>query len=276
MDSTRNVSFRLALGVILILIGGIYLVGQILNLNSMGLFWPLIIVASGGIFFAGMFATGKVGGPLAIPGSIITMVGLILFIQNLLHLWQTWSYAWGLIIVSVGIGMAISGWWSGQTHMRRSGWRLIRLGLTLFLVFGVIFEFVLGLTPDSRQSITGPIILICLGAISLITRLGLFFSGWAGEELRRERSLFWPVLFVGTGVLWLLINLHYIYVESFPALYRLWPLILIFIGLDILAGRKSAVVSALLALLFVGGLAAILILGPRFGLFLGFITPLLV
>lgn len=275
METGRNVSFRLAVGVILILIGGIYLVGQILNLNSLWLFWPLVIVATGGIFFAGMFALGKSGGPLAIPGSIISMIGIILFIQNLLQLWQTWSYAWGLIIVSVGVGMAISGWWSGHSGMRKSGWRLIQLGVTLFLVFGVIFEILFHLTPDSNQSIVGPIILICLGAISLMTRLGLFFSGWAGEELRKERSLFWPVLLVGTGVLWLLIAIQTIHVESFQTVTRLWPFILIFIGLDILAGRRSAVISALLALLLVGGVAAVLIFGPRFGLLLGFIAPFL-
>ncbi len=275
MDSSRNVSFRLALGVILILIGGIYLVGQILNLNSLRLFWPLVIVVTGGIFFAGMFALGKTGGPLAIPGSIISMIGIILFIQNLLQLWQTWSYAWGLIIVSVGIGIAISGWWSGHDGMRRSGWRLIQLGLTLFLVFGVIFEILFHLTPGSNQNLVGPIILICLGAISLMTRLGLFFSGWAGEELRKERSLFWPVLLVGTGVLWLLIAIQTIHIESYQAVSRLWPFILIFIGLDILAGRRSALVSALLALLLVGGVAAILIYGPRFGMLLGLVGPLL-
>lgn len=275
MDSSRFGSFRLALGVILVLVGGMYLVGQIFNINSLWLLWPFIIIASGGLFFAGMFALGKRGGPLAIPGSIISMVGIILFFQNLLRLWQTWSYAWGLIIVSVGVGMVISGSWSGQARMRQSGWRLARIGLTLFLVFGVISEFLFRLTPDSNQSLIGPIILISLGAISLATRLGLFFSGWAGEELRKERSLFWPVLLFGTGILWLLIELHFIHVGSIHALTRLWPLILVFIGLDILVGRRSALVSVLLAVLAVGGVAAIFIFGPQFGFLLGSIGTML-
>ena len=43
------------------------------------------------------------------------------------------------------------------------------------------------------------------------------------------RSLFWPILLIGVGVVWLLGNLGYIPMPSLRMLIRLWPLILIVI-----------------------------------------------
>lgn len=47
---------------------------------------------------------------LCIPGSIVTILGLLLLlmIQNSFDLWSTWAYAWTLVVlVGTGAGLAI-------------------------------------------------------------------------------------------------------------------------------------------------------------------------
>ncbi|HEY43923.1 MAG TPA: hypothetical protein G4O11_08075 [Anaerolineae bacterium] len=80
------------------------------------------------------------------------------------------------------------------------------------------------------------------------------------------RSLFWPILLIGVGVVWLLGNLGYISTPSLRMLLRLWPLILIVIGLDIIFGRRSPVIGGLIGLGAVALIIALLFLAPNLGL----------
>jgi hypothetical protein len=87
------------------------------------------------------------------------------------------------------------------------------------------------------------------------------------SEQRRHvyRSLFWPVILIGAGVVWLLLNLGIISSEGLSVLFRLWPLILIVIGLDIIFGRHSPVLGALIGLGAVALVVAAMIIGPSRG-----------
>ena len=64
----------------------------------------------------------------------------------------------------------------------------------------------------------------------------------------RYRSIFWPVLLIGLGLVWLLVNLGLLPGWNWFGLWRLWPLFLIAIGLDLLIARRSAWIGALVAL----------------------------
>ncbi len=79
------------------------------------------------------------------------------------------------------------------------------------------------------------------------------------------RSLFWPIILIGVGVVWLLGNLGIIPAFNFLLLLRLWPFILIVIGLDILIGRRSSLAGALMGLAAVAAIVAVLLAGPRLG-----------
>lgn len=83
---------------------------------------------------------------------------------------------------------------------------------------------------------------------------------------KRYRSLFWPVILIGIGVLWLLGNLGFIQGNSLNLLAALWPLLLIGAGLDMLFARRSPLAGALIALLLVGAAAFVLISGTTLGL----------
>lgn len=86
------------------------------------------------------------------------------------------------------------------------------------------------------------------------------------SERTRYRSIFWPLVLIAVGVLWLLGNFGVIATSNLFALLRLWPLLLIAIGLDILLGRRWPLVSALIALVTVGVAVAAVIYAPQLGL----------
>ncbi len=79
-------------GTILILVGALFLLAQIfpsiaINLD-IGRQWPLIIVTVGGLFIVSAFLGTP---PLAIPGSIVAGIGMILYVQNLTGTWSSWA-----------------------------------------------------------------------------------------------------------------------------------------------------------------------------------------
>jgi hypothetical protein len=77
---------------------------------------------------------------------------------------------------------------------------------------------------------------------------------------RRRPSLFWPIVIIGAGVALLLSNLGYLPWASWNILWRLWPLLLVALGIDLLIGRRSVVgsiVSGVLILALVGGAFAL-------------------
>jgi hypothetical protein len=72
------------------------------------------------------------------------------------------------------------------------------------------------------------------------------------------------LVLVGGGVLLLLSNLGYLPWQSWSLLWRLWPLLLIALGVDLLIGRRSLVgafVSALVVVVLLGGAISVVLLG---------------
>lgn len=76
------------------------------------------------------------------------------------------------------------------------------------------------------------------------------------------RSLFWPIVLIGVGVLWLLSNLNLVADFSWWSLWRLWPLILIGIGLDILFGRRHPLLGAAIGIVMVALAIALIVFFP--------------
>lgn len=135
-----NPTGRSAIGVILVALGILFLIAQFVGLNIWSVGWPLPIIGLGLFFFLGMFLGGRSAGSLAIPGSVVTMVGLILLFQNMFGYWETWSYAWTLIFVAIGVGIYVKGLWEEKAEDRRMGMRIAGIGAVFFLIFGTFFE----------------------------------------------------------------------------------------------------------------------------------------
>lgn len=170
-------------GVLLILLGAAFLALQFFEIRFWSDWWPTAIMGVGLLFFIAMLVSGKAGGPLAIPGSVITMVGLILLFHNTFGFWETWAYAWTLIIFAAGIGISIFGRFTGQEKVSQSGGVVARLGLVLFFIFAIFFELFVGLSGlFDGSSILWPTLLILFGFYLLLARSGLFAALFARRK----------------------------------------------------------------------------------------------
>lgn len=173
MQVNRSNVGTLIAGTLLIVFGLMALAGQVFNLVDWGFVWPFLVIGFGALFFVAMFAGGKQAAAFAIPGSIISGIGLVLLIQNLTGHWESMSYFWTLIILFVGVGIYVMGRYSSDENQKRAGLRLINVGVILFVIFGAFFEMIF----SSFSNLIFPILLILLGSYLVLTRSGLLPFG---------------------------------------------------------------------------------------------------
>jgi hypothetical protein len=169
MQTNRSNAGALVAGTLLIVFGLMALAGQFFRIVDWGFLWPFAIIGFGALFFVAMFAGGKGTAAFAIPGSIISGIGLILLFQNITHHWESMSYFWTLIILFVGVGIYVMGWYAGDENQKQSGWRVMKTGFVLFIIFGTFFEMIF----SSFSNIVFPMLLIALGAYLVLSRSGL-------------------------------------------------------------------------------------------------------
>ena len=167
---TRDTRGGVVLGLVLIALGGLFLLDRVVGIDLAQAGWPLFVIVPGVLILAwGVSMTGREGVGLAVGGGITTVVGLILAVQNATGLWATWAYAWALVGPG-GTGLGLIAY--GLTHNDRghlwSGLRSLGSGLVLFVAFGLFFEGVIGLSgPPFLTSDAGPVALIVLGVVVL-------------------------------------------------------------------------------------------------------------
>jgi len=187
----------IALGLLLILGGGVLLAVQYYGLvlpDLGGLGWPIWIIVPGVLILViGIVTPAEPGAGLAIAGSIVTAVGLLLAYQTAANHYASWAYAWALIAPgAVGVGMILWGLLHLRGGMVRSGVTTLGVGLVLFLFGFAFFEGVLhlggerGLAPLGRQAL--PLALIVVGVLLVITRLWPRPRDWSGSWSRPRDS----------------------------------------------------------------------------------------
>ena len=124
----------------------------------------------------------------------------------------------------------------------------------------------------SGSGLLFPFILIAVGVAFLFQNLGLVGgSVWdvivrmwplllilvGLNDLIRTRGIVGPTLMIGLGAIFMANNLNMLRWDSWMAILRLWPVLIIAIGLEIFIGRKNVWLSAL----GVGGTLALLVGG---------------
>ena len=87
-----------------------------------------------------------------------------------------------------------------------------------------------------------------------------------GSPRYQYRSLFWPIILIGVGAIWLLGNLGVFSMTNLAVAARLWPLILVVIGLDMLFGRTSPALGALIGIGTVIVFIGLMLIGPSLGM----------
>jgi hypothetical protein len=176
-QSARRQGVSWVLGMVFVVIGGVAFVSTLTgNWMSRWLFsesgWPLIIVGAGVFLLLMMFAGGRTAAWLAIPASLTTATGVVLWAMNVTEQWQTMAYAWALIApTGVGLGIWLQGVWAGQTPMIADGQRVAAIGLALFVGFAFVFEVLIdlsGLMVSDAVRSAAPVLLIALGVVFLM------------------------------------------------------------------------------------------------------------
>lgn len=161
------------LGGILIVMGIVFFVSQQLNIDLAEAAWPFYVIAPGVALLAFGLTQAR-GSGLAIAGSIVTIVGLVLLYQNMTDHWESWAYAWALVGPGGnGVGRLLYGTRSGDTKMAREGFFSILGALGLFAVGLVFFEGVIGISgrrlPLPEWAL--PVAIIVIGVLVLLRGL---------------------------------------------------------------------------------------------------------
>ena len=160
------------LGIILIILGLLFLAKEIAPQYFQFWDWPFIIIGLGGVFLLWAILSGT--GGLAVPGSVLAGIGGIFYYQNLTGDWESWAYIWALIPGFVGVGIIISGIIDRDYKEAFTG------GLIMLLISGILFfAFGTAFGLPAEVSTYWPALLILLGVVALVRAL---FSG------KRRRS----------------------------------------------------------------------------------------
>jgi len=163
-------------GVLFIALGAALLVNNQLNVDWDRYGWPVFVIAPGiFLLLVGLAIRNEAGLGMAIPGGIITSVGLLLAFQNATGAWASWAYSWALVAPgSVGVTIAAYGLLHRRLDLLDAGLRTAATGLGLFVGFGLFFENIVGI--DSGHESTAlqnalPVVAIVLGALIVSVNL---------------------------------------------------------------------------------------------------------
>ena len=175
-DRDRDRSGGVAFGILLVVVGVMFLVAQQLKVDWESVGWPVWVIAPGLVLFALGLAVPHEGGlGMAIPGGIITTVGLILAFQDAEHAYGTWAYMWALVAPgSVGVTLFLFGLLHRKLDLVDSGLRTAAVGLGLFIGFGLFFENVGGLGEESGATILRdamPFLAVAMGVVIVVINL---------------------------------------------------------------------------------------------------------
>ncbi|HEY7589375.1 MAG TPA: hypothetical protein VH723_00135 [Candidatus Limnocylindrales bacterium] len=163
-----------AIGVLLIVFGGAWLLGRAAGIDVGRVGWPLIVIGVGAaLFIVGTVMGGRGGVGPATAGGIVTMVGAVLAAQNATGLWATWAYAWALVAPGgAGLGMLAYGLIARQPDFVENGRSMLLTGLGLFAGFFLFFEGVIGIS--GRRILSDelfPIVLVGVGGLLIVLSL---------------------------------------------------------------------------------------------------------
>lgn len=128
-------------------------------------------------------------------------------------------------------------------------WPLLLVALGVFLFLNNLQAVKSGNTIETLIKLW-PLLLIVGGIESFINR-----QGWL-----------WPVVLTGLGVIFLLSNFGVFYVSVWTTIVRLWPVLLIALGLNLIIGRArgwwSPVLGSILGLVVIGAIVLMAVYQP--------------
>ena len=162
-----------ALGIVLVVVGLFFLVVSLANVDLGAYAWPLFVIVPGlTLLIVGFVSLGT---GAAIPGGILTMVGLVLAYQNSTGNWASWVYVWPLVAPGgVGVGLFLQGVRDRNQALIKQGRSLLLIAFLIFMIGFVFFESILHMT-GTDYGLFGkaalPFLLVVVGVGLLIRSL---------------------------------------------------------------------------------------------------------
>src|SRR5262245_37368676 len=95
--------------------------------------------------------------------------------------------------------------------------------------------------------------------------MSVYNSNEKKEIMEHPRSIFWPLLLIAAGVVWLLVKSGNIPSENLWALTHIWPFLLIAAGLGIILRPYWRYSSMILDILVIGGAVFAIYNAPKLG-----------
>lgn len=161
---------QLVTGILLVILGSIFFVGQLFGETFIRYFWPLFLLIGGLAFYASYYI--RVEKPpgyegLLFPGTYLIVLG-ILFLLMVIIGWQAMRYLWPTFVLGVPLGLLSMYVFGPQTadQPRKDLRAAIR---TLFIIVAVLYIFAAGGLH------LWPLILIIIGIL-------IIFKGWPGKK----------------------------------------------------------------------------------------------
>jgi hypothetical protein len=175
----RRSGSGIALGVVLVVVGLFYLVVQVAGIDLSSFGWPLFVIIPGLTLLVVGFVS--LGTGAAIPGGILTMVGLVLAYQNSTGYWTSWAYAWALVAPGgVGLGLFLQGLRERNGSLIRQGRSLMFIAALIFMVGFVFFESILNISGINDL----PVVKAALPALFIV--IGILLLARSIQNSRRE------------------------------------------------------------------------------------------
>lgn len=165
----RRSGSGIALGVVLVVVGLFYLAVQLFGIDLSSFGWPLFVIIPGlTLLIVGLVSLGT---GAAIPGGILTMVGLVLAYQNSTGNWTSWAYAWALVAPGgVGVGLFLQGLRERNANLIKQGRSLMYIAALIFMIGFVFFESILNISGINEEPVVKaalPALFIVIGIILL-------------------------------------------------------------------------------------------------------------
>jgi hypothetical protein len=139
--------------VLVIALGVILLVANVFDFHLINVLWPGFIIAPGLILIWPAYTSTpereNMFSFLAVPGAIVTIVGLMLFVMNLTNHYEAWAYSWALLPAAAMGGLMYAKRFDRGSNIHEAGRKVIRLMVIMFIGFAVFFEIVVfgNITP---------------------------------------------------------------------------------------------------------------------------------
>jgi hypothetical protein len=128
----------------LIGLGLVLLAANVLGFSFGSILWPGFIIGPGLLLlWPTIISTPERPNALsflAVPGAVVTMVGLLLFVMNLTNHFEAWAYSWTLVVMAGAWGLSYAKRHDVDNKIHASTRSFMRVMAYLFIGFAIFFE----------------------------------------------------------------------------------------------------------------------------------------